>query len=150
MILDALDSQQSHAYRQHWLLADYPYDWQPPNQHLNLHTPQGDYHIYWLNGKHKINVDLVRSDTSTPRGWRSRYYLERTPAISLSLQTLSSSERFITLFSPHPVAMNLAENELQMVTEEMNARIQLSSQDDAPLIATISTFGRHNQTLVIE
>ena len=54
--------------------------------------------ILGLNGKGDFSV--VRGSGESTRGWRSRYYGEKHPALSVMVSTKGAKTSFWTLFTP--------------------------------------------------
>jgi Heparinase II/III N-terminus/Heparinase II/III-like protein len=92
----------------HWLLADYPY--QARGGSLVLNTPHGPFYM-WVatRGYHETtprpaSIRLLRAPEEDTRGWVSRYYGHKMPAISVVAQSEESGvpAAFYTWFSPQP------------------------------------------------
>jgi hypothetical protein len=77
-----------------------------------------------LNGKSTFSV--VRGDESSTRGWRSRYYGDKEPAISAILETDQSTASFWTFFGFETETVRLAENTLLISSRDWNTTINLA------------------------
>ncbi len=95
-----------HRYTLHWLLADFEYEVQEKDDWviLVLRTPVGLYAMEMqarkdgkpVRGVMKINRAKPAPE---PDGWHSRYYAEKSPALSISLSLEScSGVEFTTRF----------------------------------------------------
>jgi hypothetical protein len=127
LVLDRLVGKQPHQFRLHWLLSDLPYAVESvvktKNQILSLRggealgadeaTPNCiNTHTVLLNlGGEKMQVRLglltgssdfsiVRADPTSTRGWRSRTYGQKEPALSLVLETTQAETHFWTYLGP--------------------------------------------------
>jgi hypothetical protein len=106
LIVDVLTQKKNiiATYDLHWLLNDFPYEMEKIEKNLHkirLHTNKGNYYIF-LYG-YKVDDFFVKrafADDKYPDGWQSRYYGERTPALSFHMISKSSmGAKFVTLFS---------------------------------------------------
>ena len=66
------------------------------------------------------NFSLVRADPNSTRGWRSRYYGHKEPAISLLLEVHQSAAHFWTFFGFENDKVELHENGLQINGVDIN------------------------------
>ena len=100
LVVDRLNGKQDHTFALQWLLADMPFDAIGDRHALRLNVNgqwlRVDCGI--LNGCGEFSI--VRGDENSTRGWRSRYYGEKSPAISVILSTQSAGVTFWTAFSP--------------------------------------------------
>lgn len=96
LVLDHLNGKQSHHYALHWLINDFPYT-QNDNS-ICLWPSSNKYKIQTgsLNGNTHFSV--VRADSRSARGWRSKYYGQKEPAISMMLEADRPQVVFWTLF----------------------------------------------------
>jgi len=89
VVIDTLAGEADHCCRLHWLLADVDYDLDAQRREITLHTEQGDYFVAvrtLFPGNRSADISLVRADGDGTRGWVSRYYGRRDPAISLAIE----------------------------------------------------------------
>ena len=106
-MIDNLNSSESHHYALHWLLCDGEYGiqkfasghglWLDPSGGIREPSDskiQIQVGVLQGNG----NFSLVRADANSTRGWRSRYYGHKEPAISLMLETNQKNVTFWTFF----------------------------------------------------
>ncbi len=139
LIIDHLAGSRIHDYRLHWLFADVPFELSEAQRQLKLHTAAGLYYAQWLTLSEAAITSVVRADTSSPRGWQSRYYHDREPAISLSLNIHERSAFFYTLLGPDDCQLKLQENELRITSSNWKASIHLARQTviNGPLVETV-------------
>lgn len=104
LIVDHLNAKQSHHYSLHWLLNDYPYI-SSDSGVLELATAQSDSSLSDSRVKMQVGIldgdstfSIVRADPNSTRGWRSRYYGHKEPAISAMLETDQPQACFWTFF----------------------------------------------------
>jgi len=149
LVLDELDGVQKHEYRLHWLFPDWPYDWKSDSGQLRLKTNQGTYHVQALTTTTEKESSLLRAEQSTPRGWRSPYYSQRIPALSLALTTQASSAIFATVFSPQACGMEIDRTGLHLSMVNRSILVLLNLGDSGALVASIELSGDIADFLVI-
>jgi hypothetical protein len=71
------------------------------------------------------NFSVVRADPNSTRGWRSQYYGEKAPAISVMLETEQPRVCFWTFFGTESDSIELFENVLNISSETGNVEINL-------------------------
>jgi asparagine synthase (glutamine-hydrolysing) len=96
LVVDHLTCKQSHHYALHWLLTDVAYEQQEHSILLSLDPEKYKVQVGLLGGKSAFSV--VRGDPDSTRGWRSQYYGDKEPAISLMLETARAQACFWTFF----------------------------------------------------
>lgn len=105
LILDRLTSPAGHDYRLHWLLGNWPYEWQ--GELLLLHSPAGAYQLRvgclrpGTNETIPAQISLIRADPQSPHGWQAPTYFQRQPALSLTLTINAPQLIFWTMFGPN-------------------------------------------------
>jgi hypothetical protein len=85
---------------------------------------------------------------NSAEGWRSRFYSQREPALSLSVTTDAAEANFWSLFSPINGAVTLSETAIQVHTTSGLVTITLG-RDDEPLAVAIRSVGPAEETLQI-
>ena len=85
-VLDWLMGNQNHHYRLHWLLADFPHAKNDLENSIVLKAAgsRAQVQVGIMDGEGIFSV--VIADPNSTRGWRSRYYGEKEPALSLALE----------------------------------------------------------------
>jgi len=71
----------------------------------------------------------VRGDPDSVRGWRSLYYAQKQPAISLTLETDQPQACFWTFFGFENDFAELKENGLNITTQGWRIVVNLSAKD---------------------
>lgn len=98
LVADHLFARRPHRYSLHWLINDFPHV-VTPEQNLICLWPETDklqIRMGLLEGKSVFSA--VRGDPNSTRGWRSRYYGDKEPAISAMLETERADACFWTFF----------------------------------------------------
>ena len=87
LVVDDLLGSGSHEIACQWLLAAGEHVIDEQSQRLRLSLDACDLQLYWKTlGIKEQKVDLSCGDESkAPRGWRSRYYGTREPALSFQV-----------------------------------------------------------------
>jgi asparagine synthase (glutamine-hydrolysing) len=96
LVVDHLQGKQAHHYSLHWLLDDFPFEQRENLVLLSLDSTKYKVQVGLLEGKSVFSV--LRADENSARGWRSRYYGEKEPAISARLETDQPRACFWTFF----------------------------------------------------
>lgn len=98
LVVDRLVGSRPHRFSLQWLLNDFPYSVTPEQNLISLLTETGKIRIRMglLEGDAKFS--LVRGDENSTRGWRSRYYGQKEPALSAMLETERAEATFWTFF----------------------------------------------------
>lgn len=121
LVIDTLNANESHPYKLHWLINNFPYVQKLNSILLSLDSVKYKMQIGVINGKGELSI--VRADENSTRGWRSRYYGHKEPAISVLLEANQSRVTFWTFFG--------LENDVFEVTDKNfklnNAVIDLST-----------------------
>ena len=96
LVIDDLGANEPHRYALHWLLNDVPFTQNKNSLHLNYEASTYKIETGLINGEGKLSI--LRADPNSTRGWRSRYYGHKEPAISLLLEVNQPTVRFWTFF----------------------------------------------------
>lgn len=148
-VVDVLRSAESHLYRLHWLLRDYPYTWNEAARSLTVQTPAGAYYMQMATLAHNGSASLVRADCESTRGWHAPYYYSREPAISVDLQVSAYSLICWTVFGPQPSQLRQDEATLEIHTERWHARVRHGPKSDErlPLVTEVTLSGTTHDRL---
>ena len=96
LVVDSLNNERSHHYALHWLLNDAPFE---ENKNSILLWPESSRYKIQMGLTHgKARFSILRADPNSTRGWRSRYYGHKEPAISALLETDQPQACFWTFF----------------------------------------------------
>lgn len=96
LVIDDLEANEPHHYALHWLLNDAPFIENKNSLHLKYEASTYKIQTDLLSGEGEFSI--VRADPNSMRGWRSRYYGHKEPAISLLLEVHQPAARFWTFF----------------------------------------------------
>ncbi|HLO31331.1 MAG TPA: alginate lyase family protein [Anaerolineales bacterium] len=153
LVVDHLNARQSHHYALHWLLCEAEYGVQKltsPNFGVWLAIPDGQLPVSSTSGSKlpdsnvigsklpdsKVfiqmglaegmgNFSVIRADESSTRGWRSRYYGQKEPAISVMLEATQPQVCFWSYFGLESDSIELAQNSLTIRSGEWNTTVHL-------------------------
>lgn len=98
LVVDWLAAARTHAYRLHWLLVDFPFEFIKQTDTLILTVKNSKLKVQTGTSEKQGKVSVVRGDPNSTRGWQSRYYGAKSPAISLALEKQASAVCFWTFF----------------------------------------------------
>ena len=98
-VCDQIETAGPRRVRLHWLLADYPYEWEPGTAQLILQTPAGPYAVRFPSPPADFSV--VRAERGTNRGWWAPHYHQAVPALSVAGEfSLAGPVELVTHFAP--------------------------------------------------
>lgn len=100
LVVDRLTASQVHEYALQWLLADLPYQLVEGQSGLDLNVNGKAMRVITGVDKGNAEFSVVRGSEDSTRGWRSKYYGEKHPAISAILTVRAGQSMFWTLFIP--------------------------------------------------
>ncbi len=121
LVVDNLAATESHHYALHWLFNDFDFGMRElaPAHSLWLQPfgsmlPESKFIVQLglLEGDGEFS--LVRADPMSTRGWRSRYYGDKEPAISVMLETNQPQVTFWTFFGVEGDKVELTGNVLKI------------------------------------
>ncbi len=142
LIIDHLNAARTHHYRLHWLLDNFPYTENPEQNSILLHTDSANIQVHTglLDGDSTFSI--VRAAPNSTRGWRSLYYGQKQPAISLALETDQAQACFWTFFGFENDLVELKERNLNITTQGWHAVVNLSTLDSSSGLsqATVEKF----------
>jgi len=133
LVIDNLVANEPHHYALHWLLSDGEFGvqefasshglWLVPTKTDSTHRASELSDSKFMiqmglvegNGK----FSLVRADPTSTRGWRSRYYGHKEPAISALLETDQPQALFWTFFGFENDVVELVGNELNINSKKI-------------------------------
>ncbi len=96
LIVDHLFASKPHHYALHWLLGDCPFEQKENSVLLSLNGMKCKVQTGLTEGNG--NFSIIRADPNSTRGWRSRYYGHKEPAISMMLEVNQPQVTFWTFF----------------------------------------------------
>ncbi len=117
LVIDHLVANEPHQYSLHWLLSDFPFEQKDNLVLLSLGEMKYMVQTGMVDGNGKFS--LVRADPSSTRGWRSRYYGHKEPAISVMLEADSPQVTFWTFFGVEGDVLEIVGNTLKVNSTEI-------------------------------
>jgi hypothetical protein len=96
LVIDHLIANEPHHYALHWLLTDYPFEQKDNLVLLSLDGMKYQMQVGIVEGNGDFS--LIRADPTSTRGWRSRYYGHKEPAISVMLEADRPQVTFWSFF----------------------------------------------------
>jgi asparagine synthase (glutamine-hydrolysing) len=123
LIVDHLHGRQRHHYALHWLLNDLPYEQGENFLLLSLGSEKYKVHVGLLDGTSAFSV--VRAAPGSTRGWRSRYYGEKEPAISAMLETDQPRVCFWTFFGFEKDVVQIQGETFNLISPGLTTSIHL-------------------------
>ncbi len=124
LTLDHLQGKQNHHYALHWLLNDVRYERKENLILLSLDVQKYRVELGLLDGRSTFSV--VRGDPNSTRGWRSRYYGDKEPAISVMLEVDQQKACFWSYFGFESDHVELQGNNLNISSEDWEIEVNLS------------------------
>jgi asparagine synthase (glutamine-hydrolysing) len=126
LVADHLRGKQKHHYALHWLLNDFPYK-QVDNSILLSFNNSEKYRVQagLLEGTSVVSV--VRGDPNSIRGWRSQYYADKEPAISVMLETDQPRAIFWTFFGFEGDVVQIEGETFTLLSPERTISINIQS-----------------------
>src|SRR6185436_15428201 len=121
LVIDHLLANESHHYALHWLLADGEFGMRKLAsanglwwQSFGSKRPDSKIMIQMGLLEGVGNFSLVRADSNSTRGWRSRYYGHKEPALSAMLEANQPQVTFWTFFGFENDVVEVMGNELKL------------------------------------
>ncbi|MBI5823611.1 MAG: alginate lyase family protein [Chloroflexi bacterium] len=124
LVIDHLDANEPHQYILHWLLSDAPFTENKNSIHLKYESSVYKVQTGLLGGEAKFST--VRADPNSTRGWRSRYYGHKEPAVSLLLEADQAHAIFWTFFGLGNDSIETHGNLINISTERWRREINLA------------------------
>lgn len=125
LVVDHLTGRRKHHYALHWLLNDFPYEQVENSILLSIDSEKYRIQADLLEGTSVFSV--VRGDPNSTRGWRSQYYGDKEPAISVMLQTDQPRATFWTFFGFEKDVIQIKGETLKLLSPELRTSINLQS-----------------------
>ena len=135
LVVDHLNGKQSHHYALHWLFCDGEFGVkQLAAAHKVLLTYSDGAHRASELSESRVNIQMglldgesrfsvVRADPRSTRGWRSKYYGQKEPAISAMLETDQPQAVFWTFFGFEEDVVEAKGNTLHITTKDWHREI---------------------------
>jgi hypothetical protein len=132
LVVDKLTSSRPHHYDLHWLLCDCEYGVQELAPGFGVWLNPSDsklpdsivlLQLGVLEGN--ANFSTLRADPNSTRGWRSRYYGDKEPAISALLESNQANACFWSYFGMETDKVHIVDGVLNITSGEWNSTIDL-------------------------
>ncbi len=126
LVIDNLSANKPHRFTLHWLLEDFEFQMLASGYGLLLQTKTdgkpSDSRIKIQTGmiKGSGNFSVVRADPNSTRGWRSRYYGHKEPAISLMLEANQPQVTFWSFFGFENDVVEVVGTELKVNSKSIS------------------------------
>ena len=117
LVVDNLIAGEPHHYLLHWLLNDIPFESEYRMVVFSLNEMKYKMQIGIVGGTG--NFSIVRADPNSTRGWRSRYYAHKEPAISVMLEANQPEVRFWSFFGFENDVVEVDEESLKVNSKEI-------------------------------
>jgi len=124
LVIDHLTANESYHYVLHWLLSDFGFQKLASGYGLLLNPTKTDSELSGSRVKIQMGMiggdgkfSIVRADPESTRGWRSRYYGHKEPAISVRLEADRRQVTFWSFFGFENDVLELAGNVLRVNSE---------------------------------
>jgi hypothetical protein len=137
LVVDRLLSSGKHDYRLHWLFADREHQWDQAGG-IVFGPDKLSCHFQVATSGDLQTPSLVVKSADSNRGWRSRYYLDKEPALSFCLNAKSDHIVFGSCFSPEPVKINVTLNEVIVETSRRRFRVGLLGKGSPEGVASVT------------
>ncbi|HEY5728908.1 MAG TPA: alginate lyase family protein [Anaerolineales bacterium] len=118
LVIDYLTANVSHNYKLHWLLNDFPFEQKENSILLSLDEMKYKMQVGMMKGNG--NFSIVRADPASTRGWRSRYYGHKEPAISVILKADSPQVTFWSFFGLESDSIKMEGNYLMANSQKID------------------------------
>jgi len=112
VVVDRLEGSGTHRARLHWLGGDFPYRPGLDGQtSLQLETPDGPFHVGVFSAAGRpLSGEIVAGQDDPPCGWLSRYYAEKVPAPSLSVELSGRLPlTMVSILGPHVPSVSVSD-----------------------------------------
>jgi len=136
LVVDHLNGKQLHHYALHWLFCDGEFGVQqlaaahglwlaPISDGTHRAGEPSEYRVNIQMGlvEGSGNFSVVRADPQSTRGWRSKYYGQKEPAISAMLETDQPQAVFWTFFGFEEDVIEAKENTLHITAKHWRREI---------------------------
>ena len=138
IVVDDIVGEFYGRTRLHWLFADSRYAWCANESRLDLASPVGRFRCALFAPRAAMTTlvragEVVTSTSSTVNraaheifGWRSLYYGDKEPALSLAIEIDSCLPmRFVTVLAPGEVDAVAAKQEIKLSSRGITYRVLL-------------------------
>ncbi len=130
LVVDHLNASDSHHYALHWLLADFGIQKLASGygvllSHMDSKLSDSKFKIQLSLIQGNGNFSIVRADPTSTRGWRSRYYGHKEPAISVMLEADLPQVTFWSFFGFEDDTLEVEDHRIKITTRDSVLDIDL-------------------------
>jgi asparagine synthase (glutamine-hydrolysing) len=128
--IEGFGTDRTHRIRLHWLGGDFPYRPGLDGQtSLQLETPDGPFHLAVFNAVGRpLSGEIVAGQDDPPRGWLSRYYAEKVPVPSLSIEVSGRLPlTMVSLLGPHVPSVTVSDSSWSVMSGERMFEFELAA-----------------------
>ncbi|MCK6581256.1 MAG: heparinase II/III family protein [Anaerolineae bacterium] len=116
IVVDEVTSEHDYPCDLHWLIPDTPFR-QGANR-IELQTPEGNFFIYGSD-----SLQIVRAKEGNVQGWRSRFYGQKEPALSLTISKPIENTAYLwTVLSPREISIEQTTHD-QVIIDGLSAKL---------------------------
>jgi asparagine synthase (glutamine-hydrolysing) len=135
VVVDRIEGSGPHHVRLHWLGGDFPY--RPGfggKTSLQLETPDGPFHLAVFNAVGRaLSGEIVAGQDDPPRGWLSRYYAEKIPVPSLSIEVFGRLPlTLVSLLGPNVPSVTVSDSSWSVMSGERIFEFELGAGEIQP------------------
>jgi hypothetical protein len=145
VVLDEAVAPSSQEITLHWLFTNPLCAWDNEQRRLTCPTKFGSY-CFQLAASGESVVTVMSADPASPRGWNSRYYLSREPALSFQARVTANRVLFASVFSPAPLGAVLSPKLLKVHNSGSTYEIELAQEGAPLLIRSVSELSESGST----
>ena len=151
LVIDRLMGASEHTCRLNWLLIDAEYQFDQKQKLVSLETPEGLYHVGCGAVCDDAICSLVRADEESTRGWYSRRYYEKQPALSLALEATESEIVFWTLLGPGPCVTKFGDGKFvaENVAAKWRFQCEFANDNQPNILDNLTIAGSIDDSLLI-
>ena len=117
IVCDRLKGKVEQEWEINWLFPDFRYETHSSSGGglgLTIKTDRGNYHVGFPTLVEGNSLDIVRADPGSTRGWRSRFYSSREPALAVRVPLKVSETCIVTILSPMELVSSFVNDELRL------------------------------------
>jgi hypothetical protein len=143
VIVDSVLPVGCQNWEVNWLFPDVPYEITELGNEmtkLEFTMKEGAYSTFFQVNDSSQPVKIVRADEHSVRGWQSRFYRSKEPALSVKVTSDSLNVALVTIFGPSPLDVSYVNNCCLVVGPEFSARLNISKgiSEECPLVESIN------------
>ena len=130
VVVDRIEGSGTHRIRLHWLGGDFPFRSGLDGQtSLQLETPDGPFYLAVFNAVGRpLSGEIIAGQDDPPRGWLSRYYGEKVPVPSLSIEMSGRLPlTMVSLLGPYVPSVTVSDSLWSVMSGERMFEFELAA-----------------------